>query len=225
VIVHDVAQGSTEWKMARMGIPTASQFGRILSSKTLKPLAGAETYMLELLTESLLGFCEGEDGSQFMDRGREMEEEAVAWFELEKGVDATKVGFITNDEGTAGCSPDRLVGEDAGLEVKCPAAKTHLGYLLSQEIPADYIAQIQGGLYLTGRAHWDFCSYNPVLPPWCIRVERDETYITALASALGAFTARLADARARLLRLGVVPVLESSGNRDGLVKVVSDVLC
>ena len=222
MIVVPCEQGSTEWKLARMGLPTASNFGRILSSKTLKPLAGADTYALELLVEWALGFCEGEDGSDFMERGREMEEEAVSWYELETSRDTQRIGFLTNDEGTIGCSPDRLVGEEGGLEVKCPAAKTHLGYLLRGEIPSDYVAQIQGGMYLTGRPWWDFISYNPVLPPWCIRVERDETYIAALASALGEFTARLADAKARLLRLGVVPVLEQGP--QNLQKVVSDVL-
>ncbi|HSH45084.1 MAG TPA: hypothetical protein VK966_04470 [Longimicrobiales bacterium] len=32
----DVEQGSGEWEAARLGIPTASQYDRILTAKTLK---------------------------------------------------------------------------------------------------------------------------------------------------------------------------------------------
>ena len=221
--ILDVVQGTTDWKMARMGLPTASQFGRIISAKTLKPLAGAETYMNELLVEWALGFCEGEDASQFMDRGREMEEDAVAFWELKTGLDTTKVGFITNDAGTMGCSPDRLVGDDGGLEVKCPAAKTHIGYLLNEGDVGPYAPQVQGALLISEREWWSWFSYHPTLPPAEVRMARDERFIAALASALDEFNDRLADAKSRILATGYVPVeLQSARPEHG--PIPSDIL-
>jgi hypothetical protein len=222
VKIIDCEQGSTEWKMARMGLPTASQFGRIIGKK-LTLVDGAWTYMNELLVEWALGYCEGEDASQYMERGREMEEQAVAFFELQSGLDTQKVGFITNDAGTVGCSPDRLVGDDGGLEVKCPAAKTHIGYLLSAGDVGPYAPQVQGALWITGREWWTWLSFHPTLPPAEVRMARDEKFIAALASALDEFNDRLADAKARILATGFVPA-ELQVQRPEHGPIPSDIL-
>jgi len=205
VKILDVPQGSTAWKIARLGMPTASQFHRIMSPKTLKPLAGAETYLNELLAEWALGIMEGED-NDFMERGRELEADAVAWFELATGVECETVGFITNDAGTVGCSPDRLIGSDAGLEIKCPKATTHIGYLRTAGDVGPYLAQLQGALWVAERQRWTWVSYHPTLPAAVVTVERDEKFIAALASAVTDFADQLAAAKADLLRRGVVPV-------------------
>lgn len=205
MIVHDVQQGSTEWKMLRLGLSTASQFGRIISGKTLKPLAGAEKYMNELLVEWSLGLMEGED-SDFMERGRAFEESAVAAYELEMDCDVQRVGFITNDAGTIGCSPDGLVGDDGGVEFKVPAAKTHIEYFLNVGDVGAYAPQVQGCLWIAEREWWDWRSWHPTLPPAKVRMARDERFIAALANALAEFNDRLADAKARILATGFVPV-------------------
>jgi len=206
VKIIDVVQGTTEWKMARMGLPTASQFGRIISAKTLKPLAGAEGYIHELLVESLLGYCESEDASDFMERGKEFEESAVAAYELEMDCDVQRVGFITNDAGTIGCSPDGLVGDNGGVEFKVPSAKKHLEYFLNTGDIGAYAPQVQGCLWLAEREWWDWRSWHPSLPPAKVRMARDERFIGALAAALAEFNDRLADAKARILATGFVPV-------------------
>lgn len=200
-------QGSTEWKVLRLGMPTASQFHRIMSAKTLKPLAGADTYMNELLAEWALGIMEGED-NDFMARGKELEAQAVAWFELATGLETETVGFITNDAGTVGCSPDRLVGTHQGLEIKCPKATTHLGYLRNLGDVGPYMAQMQGALWLTGRKVWTWISYHPTLPAAVVTVDRDEKFIAALAHEVETFAGQLAAAKSDLLKRGVVPIAE-----------------
>jgi hypothetical protein len=58
-----------------------------------------------------------------MERGARMEEEAVAAFEFDRGIDTEVVGFVTTDDGLAGCSPDRFAGSDEVVEIKCPGAR------------------------------------------------------------------------------------------------------
>lgn len=202
MIIHDVPQGTTEWKMARMGLPTASQFGRIIGKKG-GILAGSDTYLHELVVESLLGFVEGED-NDWMARGREFEEQARADYELATGRDVRQVGFVTNDAGTIGCSPDGLVDPEGGVEFKVPAAKTHIGYLLGGDV-GPYLPQVMGCLWLCEREWWDWSSFHQTLPVARVRVVRDDAYIKQLSAALDEFTDRLADAKARILGMGFVP--------------------
>lgn len=198
--ILDVVQGSPEWLRARLGIPTASQVDRILTPAKLKLSSQAGGYRNQLLAEWLCGYpIDWGGSSQFMERGTDMEPEARAFYELQHDVEARTVGFVVRDDGLFGGSPDSLVGEDGGLEIKCPALHTHIGYLLDPEaLVAEYRGQVQAYLYLTGRAWWDILAYNPELPSVVQRIERDEAYIAALDQVLGLFLADLARARAQL---------------------------
>ena len=196
-------QGSPEWAAARLGIPTASQFHRIITAKTLKISESSNGYMCELLAERLLGMPVLEPSvSGFMERGSALEQSAVAFYELQRGVDTEPVGFVLRDDGRVGCSPDRLVGADGGLEIKCPAAAQHVAHLL--EMPLRFFPQIQGCLWLTGRKWWDLLSYHPTMPPALVRIDRDEEYIAALAAATETFLFRLERGWELLERLGCV---------------------
>ena len=131
MIVHDCIQGTTEWLSVRAGIPTASMFDQIITPKTGKLSTSSEGYMLRLLAERILKRpIEQQAFSGWMDRGSAMESDAVAFYEFQRSLDTVKVGFITNDAGTIGASPDRLVGDDGLLEIKCPSEAVHMGYLL-----------------------------------------------------------------------------------------------
>jgi exodeoxyribonuclease (lambda-induced) len=128
-----------------------------------------------------------------MDRGHELESSAVDFYMLQRdGMETVAVGFCTTDDGRYGASPDRFVGEDGLLEVKCPTHGVHVGYLLHGTIAASYWPQVQGQLLVTGRKWSDVISYHPDLPMALIRVERDEEYIAKLSSALDQFCAKLA---------------------------------
>ena len=126
-----------------------------------------------------------------MDRGQNLEAEAVKFYEYMWDVDTTVVGFCTNDAGTVGASPDRLVGSNGLLEIKCPAEHTHVGYLLHKPVDRSYYPQIMGQMWVTGRRWVDILSYHPEMPPARVRVERDEKYILALAKAVTDFSEEL----------------------------------
>jgi hypothetical protein len=188
-MIHiECEQGSLEWHMARRGIPTASGFSRIMTPKTMKLAAAHVEYACELIGD-LFSLDEPEEGyeSKAMTHGILNEPEARAWYEMETNQTVTRAGFIVTDDQRFGCSPDGLVGEDGGLELKCPQTKTHVRYLLNgKQVPDEYKAQVHGNIIVTGRAWWDFLSYCPGLPPLLVRVEPD-AYTLALKRCLEQF--------------------------------------
>lgn len=202
--IVECVQGDAAWVRARLGVPTASNFDRLITAKTWKPSAQSHGYLCQLLAEWLTG--EAGDGfdTAFVERGREMEPRARAWYAFERDVDVRQVGFCLADDGSCGCSPDGLVGDDGGLEVKCFDARNHVGALLGQP-PDEYRAQVQGCLLATGRAWWERVFFNPVMPPVVERIEPDEGFLSALGDALAEFGAKLAAGKARLRERGCVP--------------------
>jgi hypothetical protein len=201
VIVHECKQNSEEWDRLRCAKPTASQFHRILTPKQLKiSKAGAFSYMSELFAEHVNGGPIESASTQFMQRGHDQEDEAVAAYEFEKSVDVRRVGFITNDDGTFGCSPDGLVGDDGGLEIKLLKLENHVKAMLRpQEFADSHRMQVQGALMITGRKWWDVMAHNPVLPSVIVRVERDEEVIGKLLPAVETLVLEL---DAELIRWG-----------------------
>lgn len=193
MIHHDVLQGTSEWLELRAGIPTASQFHKIITPKTRKLSAQAEDYLYRLLAERMLGrYLEETRSFYWAERGKQLEDEARAYYEALHNVETKTIGFITNDERTVGASPDRLVGDDGLLEIKCPSPEKHMGYLLGEPVTCDYWLQIQGQLWVSERSYCDVLSYHPELPSRVIRVERDIDTIVVLESAIGELVDRLA---------------------------------
>lgn len=190
MIVLDMEQGTDEWHQARLGIPTASNFSKLVTSKGA-PSKQSVGYMNELLAERLCGHPLESYSNKWMERGSELEAEARLSYEIIEGVDVKQVGFVTLDAGSAGCSPDGLIGDDGLIEIKCPSPGVHVSYLRAGKLPTDYVAQVQGQLWVCERKWCDFISYHPDLPDLVVRVERDEPYIEKLAAAVTAFAKEL----------------------------------
>ena len=189
MIIHRCEQGTDEWFAVKAGHLSAHNFHKILSP-TGKPSTQAEKYLYQVAGEAVLGHQEEGYTNQWMARGLELEDEARKFYELVTGYEVEQVGFVELND-FIGCSPDGLIGEDGGLEIKCPALATHVKYLLDKKIPTEYIPQVQGNLYVTGRKWWDFLSYYPGLEPLLLRVERDEEYIGKLGKSLNMAVERL----------------------------------
>jgi len=187
--IHPAKQGSADWLKARSTIPTASCFDRILTPGKLEPSKSQGKYLAELLAAWWLGNPLDDMSSSFMQRGTELEPEAAAWYCFDKGVSIEECGLCLSDDERAGASPDRLVDDDGILEIKCPSPAVHMHYMLNGF--DDYALQVQGQLWITGRAWADKVSYHPVIPAVVIRVERDEKIIAAIAREVGAFCDRL----------------------------------
>lgn len=208
MIVHDVIQGSSAWMRLRMGIPTASEFHNILTPTGKQ--AGADTtrrYACELIAEWLMQRPLDGVTMPWMQRGKDLEEKAAEFYEFVNDVETKIVGFITNDAGTIGASPDRLVGDDGLLEIKVPSHHQHIEYLLFKDISKRYKPQLQGQLYVTGRQWVDIVSFHPEMPPAIVRVERDEEYIKILDVALQSFTRYMAELREGLRERNIQPAV------------------
>ena len=185
-------QGSPEWHAARIGKITGSRFKDVLSKKDGVTRA---KYMRELLLERKTGMSVGGYFDKNMANGQNVEPQARAYYEKITGTKVEQVGFIDHPleqyRGYVGVSPDGLVGDKGGLEIKCPTAKVHLEYIAKNVMPSQYVAQVQGNMWVTiGREWWDFESFCPEVkaePYWCIRVPRDEAYIKKLAAAVDVF--------------------------------------
>lgn len=200
--IYNVEQGSDEWFQARLGIPTASEFSCIVTP-TGKASTQAEAYINKLLAEILTGKpLESMESNGWMERGKELEADAAQFYELQRDVSTELVGFCTDDERTMGASPDRLVGEDGLLEIKCPAPHTHVQYLLEQEVDRKYYPQVQGQLLVTGRKWVDLLSYHPEMPPVIMRIERDEDYLKFMSGEIASFTRKLLAKKKLLIELG-----------------------
>lgn len=192
-------QGTPEWIAVRLGKVTGSGFDSILTPKELKPSKAAAKYMATLIAETVLGAPVDETESEWMTRGTFLEAEARARYGWLRNVDPEEVGFIARDDERVGCSPDSLIGEDGGLEIKCPKVDNHIAYLLNPaSLVAEYRGQVQAGLLITGRAWWDLMSYNPAFPEVIVRVLPDPAYQKAIVPALDDFLVQLDAALARI---------------------------
>jgi len=202
--ILDVLQNTPEWLEARLGIPTASQFFRIITPGG-KPSSASDKYLAELLVEWAFGSPQDTPESPWMTRGHDLEEEAAAYFAFEYGLDVQRVGFVLRDDGWVGCSPDRLIGEDAILEIKAPGAVQHIENYLDCWKDA-YAIQCQGQLWIAERKKSFLLSYNQVLPNKVKETERDDGFISKLETCVNEFVERVKEGRAKLLADGVVPV-------------------
>lgn len=189
--IFDCEQGTPEWFACRAGIPTASEFHTVLA----KGRGGGEsktrrTYLYKLVGERLTGQPTESYTNAHMERGKAMEDEARQLYAFLHDVQPQRIGFMRY--GDCGASPDSLIGDDGGCEIKTHLPHIHLPILDADELPPDNKAQVQGCLMVSGREWWDFISYWPRLPIFIKRVYRDEPYIQALRCAIDEFNEELA---------------------------------
>jgi hypothetical protein len=197
--IVQVAQRSESWFAARRGIPTASRFDAILTPKTGKPAAAQETLINALIAESIeppdSGFIRPQFVSEEMEQGMKLEGEGRCSFELEFAqAPVTEVGFVLHESGLFGASPDGLVGDVSGVELKCPKAETLVGYIRAGVLPDAYKAQVHGSMVVTGRDSWSFFAYARHFAPFHILVKRDD-FTAALEKELFSFCERYGQVR------------------------------
>jgi len=142
VIEHACQQNTPEWDMLRAGIPTASAFDKIITP-TGKLSKQSRDYKAWLLAERVMKAPIPTVKTSFMDRGTEYEAEACDFYSIVSGNKTTRIGFVTNDAGTIGASPDRWSSADGQVEMKVPAIHTHFSYWIAQEAIGKYGADLE----------------------------------------------------------------------------------
>jgi len=161
-------------------------------------LIAVETIAREPLDDTFVTYA--------MRRGRELEPYARAVYEKRTGAWVEEVSLILTDDERFGYSADGFVEDDGLVEIKCPASCEKLVNVWASPGVAhlEYIDQINGGLWITGRKWCDLVVYCPWLAPvgkdlFVKRIYRDEAAIEALEADLLEFM-KMVDANLATLR-------------------------
>lgn len=192
-----------EFLEQRLGRITGSEFGKlVVQTKDRKGYClssgkAAQDLIYRTVWERLLPPGALSDGigrlninSSSLQHGEDFEGEAILRYMEITGnkVDYTQ-RFIELDDFIGG-TPDGFIGEDGLIEVKCPwNGGNQIKCITENRIyNPEYVYQIQGYLWITGRKWCDFVSYDPHLIPamqiHIIRVQRDERIIQGIAGVM-----------------------------------------
>ena len=154
MIYHwDIIQQSPEWFEIKKGKMSASHATAIGNCGK-----GLETYARQIVKDLIIerqNFT-----NKDMERGNELEPLARITYEFENSVTVKQIGFITYSD-YVGVSPDGLINDDGGLELKARNDDIHFGLLLGDPVDSSTIWQMNMAMLITGRKWWDFGSYNP----------------------------------------------------------------
>jgi len=186
--ISKAEQGTDQWRKDRAGVVTASEFYKVLAKIKTGEAAIRYNYKAELVAERLTGLPTERFITKEMQWGTDHEPEARAVYAAIKEVEVVQTGLIKHAEWEVGASPDGLVGKDGLVEIKCPNTATHIMTILTEKIPKQYYAQMQGQMWITETKWCDFVSYDPRLDAkraiHIIRVERDDDFIDGLQEAV-----------------------------------------
>ena len=196
---ESAAQRSEQWKLERAGKLTASVFADVIATtRKGEPTAEYNKLLRLKAFERLAGIPRHEMNGKALAWGSDLEEAAVEAYEIETGNIVEPSGFVLHpDYEFIGCSPDGLVGEHGGIEIKCPHdEQIHIQTWLDG-MCSGHMAQVQGNMLVTGRLWWDFISYDPRQAPelrlYIQRIPRDEAYCQKLRAALLEFEDKLGE--------------------------------
>ncbi len=157
-------------------------------------------HLYELLAQRITGYVEPHFESYDMERGKFDEQHARAKY-AETYAPIDEIGLITNDKlgFEIGYSPDGLVGDDGLIEVKSRVQKwqmqTLVEFVANETIPADFLIQVQTGLFVAERQWLDFISYSGGMQMAVVRCFPDPVIAEAIGNAATAFERRLAEKR------------------------------
>lgn len=196
---HDIIQGTPEWHELRRGIITASvasslitPTGKIANNDTVKKLA------YQMAAERLTGRVEKSFVSYDMERGNIEEVFArelygKTYTSIQSPL--TECGFIEKVfvGSRVGYSPDGLVGDDGLIEIKSRMAKYQIQTICTQEVPSEYMLQLQFGLWITCRKWIDFIQYSNGMSMYVQRVTPNAETVKIIEEAVTAFEKRVKD--------------------------------
>lgn len=186
MIIHNFDQRTDEWYQIRLGRLTGSDFHTFLGSSETK-----KNKLLQKAAEKITGESDEEHIiTEDIQRGIDLEDEAILMYEMQTGNTVDKVGFIERDE-FSGCSPDGLVGEDGIIEVKCPKQAVFLKQVVEDKIKPEYYTQIQYNLFVSGRKWCDYIAYNKKFPLFIKRFTVDKEVFEKIEKSLNECTEKI----------------------------------
>lgn len=191
--MSNIEQGSEAWHLLRLGKCTASRVSDVMAAGKSGEAVTRRNYRIQLVCERLTGQKEESYSNHHMERGVMLEPVARSLYESLNDVFVDEIAFVDHPSiAMAGASPDGLVGSNGLIEIKCPTAANHIETVLSGKSPAKYYHQMQWQMACMPTRKWvDFISYCPAvgdnLALYVYRVQRDNTYIAEMETAVAAF--------------------------------------
>ncbi|MFZ1815974.1 MAG: lambda exonuclease family protein, partial [Rhizobiaceae bacterium] len=187
-------QGSSEWLQARLGLLTASEMKLIMTAAKLLYANNekAATHLFDIAAQRITDYIEPAFCGYDMQRGQFEEQEARQVYDTHYSK-TDLCGFVTNDKWGfhLGYSPDALVGEDGLIECKSRKSKFQVQTIIDNEVPPEFMIQIQTGLLVTERAWMDFISYSGGMPMFVKRVTPSKIIQDAIIAVATEFHRRL----------------------------------
>lgn len=163
--MNEKLQRTIEWHKERLGKFTSSRLNELMKSGRKKDEDFGLTaigYILEVAVETLTGTPKDMGYSASMNWGSEHEDEAIKFFEKKSNIKVKETGFIKHSTLLLGGSPDGIIDKDHIIEIKCPFNSVrHFNLLRKQELPKEYIYQIQNNLLVSGASTCYLISYDP----------------------------------------------------------------
>ena len=179
--IHNVEQGTEQWHSLRSGIPTASEFSKLLTSTyKIADNKGSRDYAIQKAGEILTGRFEETFVSYDMQRGNLEEVRAFEMY-CQHFAPVEKCGFMTNYG--IGYSPDGLVGKDGLIEIKSAKQRIQVERIVFGGGADQHMIQIQVGLLVSGRKWCDFVSFSNGMPLHVERVLPDAKIHKAIVEA------------------------------------------
>ena len=189
--VEAIRAGMTEAEaMLKAGYkakPKSETVERALRGESVGEFSDAtKDYAFRLAVERISGTPLDEGFSTWaMKRGQELEPAGRAEVEVKLGVFVDEAGFVCTDDLKFGASADGFIDHDGGLEIKCLVDPSRIRDVILKGDISEFMDQIQGGMWITGRKWWQFALYCPALEKvglqlWTKRIDRDDNYIDAL---------------------------------------------
>jgi hypothetical protein len=192
---HNIEQGTPEWHDLRRGVLTSTAIKTLITpTGKLADNDKTRAHVYEVAAQRITGRTE--EGYQSFDMMRGHFEEVLARdLYAQHYAPVTECGFVTNNKlgFLVGYSPDGLVGEHGLIEIKSAKSKIQVQRIADGVIPTEHIAQVQTGLWVTGRAWCDFISYSNGMAMMAVRVHSDPDYHALIEQAAIAFEAKVAE--------------------------------
>lgn len=193
MIIHkEMVQGSWDWHLARAGKVTASEIKNLISDKgKIRTGEMPRSYLCRKLCEKWTGQpLESFQGNRQCDQGKIWEETARAYFAALLESDIEQIAGMESDDGRLWVSPDGVIGESVGLEIKVPNGDHQIAWLLDGVLPEEHRLQVQFGLFVTGWKSWQFLSWSARLPHLAVTVTPDDELQETIAEAIDDFNVR-----------------------------------
>jgi hypothetical protein len=190
---HHIEQGTDAWHDLRRGVLTSTAIKTLITpTGKLADNDKTRAHVYEVAAQRITGRTEDTYLSFDMMRGHTEEILARELYSMHYAP-VTECGFVTNDKlgFTVGYSPDGLVSEDGVIEIKSAKAKIQVQRIVDGVIPTEHYAQVQTGLWVTGREWCDFISYSNGMAMQVVRVYPDAAYHALIEAAAQAFEAKV----------------------------------